>query len=140
MNCFLRRVDPWIRTNAVGGLERSRDFNGLIWVGIPFMAPNLHLEGNHIWGGFFPNPAGNRALSGDLLQVLAQTNLVYYDGEVTGPRIDAWFQVSQLLRLMLRKPQLPSDSAGNRWLVANELLLRECVTEVDQTGPTELFL
>ncbi len=79
-----------------------------------------------------PPPAG-------LIQdVLRRTNLVYYDWEVTGPRLQPLLQVGQTARQVARRPELAMDSAGINWLAMLIPRLGTSVTIINRTGPAEL--
>ena len=66
------------------------------------------------------------------------TNLVAYDWELTGPRLEQWLYVGQLLRFALYKAQIPPKSASFAWLSALETRLGNCGTVVTRTGPDQL--
>jgi hypothetical protein len=136
---LLQNVSPWLQTNLSGYLRRSDDFDGVVWTGItPVIAPFVRSQTNYIMGGSF-QPSGRAALPNELLEALNQTNLVYYDWEITGPRIDAWFRLGQGLRVLLHKSQMP-QSPSTSWLQANIPRLGNCVTLVSQTAPERLTL
>jgi hypothetical protein len=75
-----------------------------------------------------------------LYQVLSATNLVAYDWETTGPRIEQLLFTGQFLRMVTGLPQVPPKSAGVAWLQAIESKLGNCVTAVTKTGPAQLSL
>jgi hypothetical protein len=102
------------------------------------MSPYIHSEGNFIVGGSFPYGGPKRPLPDDKLRLLNQTNVVYYDWELTGPRIQAGLQLGQLVRLVLHRSQLPWPSASTSFLKVNTNSLGDSVTIVSQTGPNEL--
>ncbi len=137
-DALLQNVGPWLTTNRAGMLERSPDTNGVVWSGLPFISPCLRSEDGFLLGGFFPNDGRRFGLPPDLLRALSPTNLVYYDWELTGPRIEGWFRVGQLLRLALHKAQLPAEGAASPWLVTNITQFGNSVTTISQTGPDRL--
>jgi len=140
---LLRECNPWITNNTFGRLEWSTNYHGLGWLGVPFIIPFLRstTEGGSgfAFGGLFAYPFTNRPPP-DLLfqQVTARTNLVYYDWELTGQRVDEWLHIGQLLRLLFGKAHLPPDSASMAWLNAAKTNLANCVTGVGETGPAQL--
>jgi hypothetical protein len=140
---LLRECNPWITNNTVGRLEWSTTYNGLGWLGVPYMIAFLSSTtdsaSGFAFGGLFAHPFTNRPPP-DLLfqQVTAHTNLVYYDWEWTGQRVDEWLHIGQLLRLLFGKANLPSDSASMAWLNASKTNLANCVTGVAETGPAQL--
>jgi len=80
------------------------------------------------------------AAPGLIQDILRRTNLVYYDWEVTGPRLQPSLQVAQTTRLITRHPQLSLDSAGLTWLGAMIPRLGTSATIITRTGPAELTL
>ncbi|HLP75277.1 MAG TPA: hypothetical protein VK327_00025 [Candidatus Paceibacterota bacterium] len=125
--------------------ERSHTFNGLEWKGVPFVSPFVRsIETNnadYIFGGFFnflppdsPFPQALEAL------LKGNPNLVAYDWELTGRRIDQGIYVGQFVRMALHKAQLPSGSPGLLWLQAMAARLGNSATEVVKTAPDQLAL
>ena len=140
---LLQECNPWITSHTFGRLERATNYNGLGWLGFPFMAPFLRstIEGgsDFAFGGFFVHPFTNRPPPGLLFQqVTARTNLVYYDWEVSALRMDQWLHIGQLLRLVFNRASLPPNSASMAWLNAAKTNLSNCVTGVGVTGPAQL--
>ena len=81
----------------------------------------------------------NGSIPGDLLkEVFSRTNLVLYGWEITQPCINTWLYVSQSLRLVLNKPQIPVDCISMNWLTAVAPRLGNCVTAVSRTAPDQL--
>ena len=142
-DALLRECNPWITNNTVGRLERSTNDTSLGWVGVPFMVPFLRSTADSgsgfAFGGLFAYPFTNQPPP-DLLfqQVTSHTNLVYYDWELTGQRVDDWIHIGQLLRLVFGKANLPPNSASMAWLNAAKTNLVNCVTGVAETGPAQL--
>jgi hypothetical protein len=135
---LLQNPGLWLAANGSGHLERSLEFNSLTWLGLPFLAPNLRSEGDFVFGEFFPNAGRKRALPDELLQPLGETNLFYSDWEITSPRVSAWFYISQTLRVVLRKSQLPAQSVAMSWLKTQTNTLGQCTTAVFESGPEQL--
>ena len=136
-NSFMQTVNPWLETNKAGHLELPAEFPGITWVGMPFLAPYLQSRGDFLLGGFFPAPVGRSGLPADLLLAMSRTNTVYYDWEITSPRIESWFYLGQTLRITLHKAQLPASPALD-WLQANTNTLGNCVTAAAQSGPDQI--
>jgi hypothetical protein len=140
---MLRDCNPWITNNTFGWLEWSTNYQGLGWLGVPFIIPFLRstTEGGtcFAYGGLFAYPFTNRPPP-DLLfqQVATRTNLVYYDWELTEQRVNDWLHIGQLFRMLFGKSSLPPDSASMAWLNAAKTNLANCVTGVHQTGPAQL--
>jgi hypothetical protein len=140
---LLRDYNPWITNNTFGRLEWSANFNGLGWLGVPFMVPFLRSVADggsgFAFGGLFAYPFTNQPPPGPLFQqATTQTNLVYYDWEVTGQRVDDWLHISQLLRLLFGKANLPPDSASMAWLTAAKTNLANSMTGAAQSEPAQL--
>ena len=135
---LLNKAGPWLTTNRSGYLEPSIEFNGLKWVGLPFLAPYLRADGDFVLGGLFPNAGLKRPLPAELAQALIRTNLVYFDWESTDPRIKAWFYIGQALRVTFHKTQLPEGSVSTSWLQAQSNTLGFCISAVSQSGPNQL--
>ena len=138
-NSFMQKVNPWLEANRSGHLELPDEFPGIRWMEMPFLGPFLRPHGDFILGGFFPAPVGRSGLPADLLLAMARTNTVYYDWEITSPRIESWFYLGQTLRITLHKAQLPASPALD-WLQANTNTLGNCVTAAVQTGPDQISL
>ena len=137
---LMQKTDPWLVANRSGHLEKLPDSPGVTWIGMPFLNPYLRSEGDFIYGGFFPNAGGKNGMPSDLLLALSRTNIVYYDWEITSPRIEAWFYLGQTLRLIFHQSQLPPNSVSSAWLLAQTNTLGNCVTTLAQTGPEQLSL
>lgn len=137
---LLQKTDPWLVARQSGRLERSEEFTGLSWIGMPFLNPYLLSEAGFLYGGFFPNAFGKGGLPPELVMALSPTNIVYYDWEITSPRIEAWFYLGQTLRMVLHQAQLPTGSASSTWLLAQTNTLGPCVTSFFQTGPQQFTL
>ena len=71
-------------------------------------------------------------------QFLTRTNLVYYDWELTEPRIEAWIYLAQTLRLVTRHAQMPPKGHAQNWLMALAPKLGNCVTAGALTAPNQL--
>ena len=138
----LQKGGPWFATNSLFKFERAQQFNGLDWKGLPYISPFLQsIEtsgGGFAFGGFFPATATNPPPPALLEEILSHTNLVCYQWELTGPRIEAWIFIGQFLRFATGHAQLPFDSASLAWLKAVAPKLGNCATGVTHTGPAQL--
>ena len=142
----MEKYGHWFATNDSLSFERAQDSNGLVWKGVPFLTPYLQSikstktnEGEYAFVGLFPpRPPTRFPLPPEMLQEIAgRTNLVYYDWELTGPRIESLLYVGQFFRMVSHKAQLPS-TASLAWLNVATTNLGNCVTEIVQTGPEQL--
>ncbi len=140
----MQKANPLLETNNLGRIGWTDDTNGFIWTGAPIMGPWLKSiqtnGGTFLFGGLFP-PGGTNAAPADMLQtVQAWSNLVYYDWEITGPRIDSLNFILQVFRLAAQKPQFPPESASMLWFNTLQTNLGNSVTAVIRTSPTQLTL
>jgi len=116
--------------------------NGIMWRGVPFIAPFVQAthenSGDFLFGGFFPNTPFSKPLPQGLFTRLAEPNLVYYHWEITAKRLQQLQNLCQLGLMLTRHRQLASQSAGQKWISHIGPTLGNTVTEVFQTAPTEL--
>jgi len=129
-------------TNFPGRFVVATNFERMDLQSIPFMEPQLQSikdsSGEFLFGGFIPMMRTNRPVPVELVaQLVAKPDLVYYDWEITGPRVEAWVYIGQTLRLIFRRAQLSSDSAGLKWLQALMPLVGNSATAVTAKSPTE---
>ena len=75
---------------------------------IPFLRSTADGGSSFAFGGLFAYPFTNRPppVLSCFLQMIAHTNLVYYDWELSSPRVEDWLHVGQLLRLLFGKASL----------------------------------
>jgi hypothetical protein len=123
-------------------LTMTRTNNQINWSGLPFVAPTLQAvrepAGDFLFAGVFPNAPRTKPLPPELINQLAQPNLVYYDWEITAERLKLLPQLSQLALMVTRHKQLDGQSAADKWLAAIGPTLGNTATEVMQTAPNEL--
>ena len=140
---LLQKPGAYVASNGIGNIERSTNGAGVSWSGVLFTAPYLQpialSGGDFVFGGLLPNPATNRPAPAELFRVvLGTTNLVAYDCELTGERLDEWLDFGQLFRFALHLAQIPPPSASFAWLRALEPKLGSSVTAVRRTGLAQL--
>src|SRR5262249_32614944 len=108
---LLKQADAWLRTNRMGSIDASTNFNGFVWRDGPFFVPfvrsALEPEGEFLLFGLAPGtlnryPPPTRTIH----DFLSRSNLLIYDYEATAPRTEAWLYIAQILRLAAWKPQL----------------------------------
>ena len=89
------------------------------------------------------NPVtGNTNLAvppGLLAQFTSRTNLVYYDWELTGQRVQSLLYVSQLFRMVFGKAQLSTNEPSIDWFRTAPPILGNSATMGAQTGPNQLM-
>jgi hypothetical protein len=142
---LLREANPWMATNAIGTFQQVTNGNGAEWTGFPFMSPFVRSvslrEGNFVLGGGAPSSPFGPPPPAPLMQELStRPNLVAYDWELTGPRVESLLYVSQVSRFLFRKPQLPARSISVVWLKGVESKLANSTTEFFRTGPDQVSL
>jgi hypothetical protein len=141
---LVKNANPWLATNAEGNFQWSTNSPGLVWNGAliisPYLVPVTVNHHDYILGGLYPLTGGSPGpLPVEILRPLRGTvNLVYYQTEQTGPRIEDDFFITQLFRIVFHKAQLPAASAGTVWLKKAEPLLGASTTSLTQTGPAQL--
>jgi hypothetical protein len=89
----------------------------------------------------FPRPPANQPVPDELWkQINGRTNLVYYDWELTGPRLQQW----RLLGRMILTRRVPMHDmmyarlVEDKWLGELTPLAGNTVTEITRTAPNEL--
>ncbi len=140
---LLQQGNAYLATNGLGRFARATNGNGVLWSTLPIMDPFLQAAsttgGDCVFLGTNPQTGTNHSVPPALYQqVLAVTNLVAYDWELTGPRIEQWLFTGQFLRMILHFAQMPPKSASVAWLQALESKLAICETAVARTRPNEL--
>lgn len=146
----VRRVNPWLSLHGVGAFEQAPDGNGIMWKGLSLIAPSARAvdQGRLALAALLPRlvPGTNtqadlyeRPSLDELFQELsAGTNLVAFDWELTGPRVESCLYVGQALRVAFRRPQLPLQSTAAAWLYAIKPRLGNCTTAIHRTGTNQL--
>jgi hypothetical protein len=136
-------LNPWITNNVFGMLEFSNDPPRLAWTGVPMFTPELAPiatpGGSFLlgWVGVEPPGAGKPAPP-ELFAQLTPTNLVYYDWEITEPKLHHWVYLGQTARLAFVLPQMPPDSAAYAFILAAAPKLGNAGTEILQDAPASL--
>ncbi len=116
-------VNDWIATNAIGSFAPNDTGNMITWQGAPFMSAYFQSResatGNYVIGGLVPTPLTNRAPSLELTtRMMQRPNLVYYDWEYSAPRVESWFYIGQLGRVIFGRLQLTTSAGSVNWLKA----------------------
>ena len=142
---LVQDANPRVAAYGIGQFAQATNFNGAVWKDVPIMDPSLRsvstANGDFAVVSMNPSPSTNRPAPPALLyQLLNTTNLVAYDWETTGPRIEQLLFTGQFLRMATGLPQVPPESASVVWVRALEDRLGNCVTSVTKTGPAQLSL
>ena len=141
---LMQKANPYVTTNGMGSLEPRDNGPGVHWTGVPFCAPFMDSTTTNGRGFML---AGLNPLSGNtnltmpaslITQFTGRTNLVYYDWEITGPRVQSLLYVSQLFRLVFEKAQFSTNEPTVVFIRAAEPLLGNCATMGLQTSPNQI--
>jgi hypothetical protein len=142
---LLQDANPWLATNGYVSFDRATDSNGVVWGNLPDMQPFIKFAGaaddGWLYAGLFPDAGVGTGLptpDGMLQDLLHRTNLVYYDWELTGPRLSSCFYLGQTVRQIFRQPQLPADSASAVWLGVLQPRLGTSATILTRNAPDQL--
>ena len=104
----------------------------------PFLRPAPATNGDYLLAGMFPPVPSPNPLPKELLaQVSGRTNLIYYDWEVTEPRLMQWHQMFQLATMLFNRMPNLAMGAGQKWTLAVAPKLGNTVTEVTVTSPQD---
>ena len=140
---LLQRGNPWLAKNGYINFHRASDSNGVVWGDVSSITPFIRAagEGNDHWlyGGLLlaPNSKTNVPSTAPI-DFVQQTNLVYYDWELTGQLLPARLALLQTARQIGRAPQMATDCDSLNWLGVLIPRLGPCETTVKQTGPNQL--
>lgn len=147
-----QRANPWLADHHAGNISTTPTETGGIWNGLPLLTPFLTLppgsgddllvggtmtnayQGTNTHSLVYPQPTLAELLS----DISGRTNLIYFDWEQTGPRVESCLYLLQVLRVTFHTPQLPPDSAGMRWLGTVSPRLGNSTTTLTQAGPQDL--
>ncbi len=140
---ILQQGATFFATNDVATFERSQTSQGLEWKGLPVISPFLRSThetgGDFLLAGFMPPTATNRPPPIELIwQITERADLVWYDWELTGPRIQQWLAIGQFFRFAMYRQQMVSESASLSWLKAAVPKLGNGGTTVSLTAPNQL--
>lgn len=146
---FAPRATAWLTSHATGRVETWSDAPGIIWTYLPVISPYLLATNDSlIIGGMLPNPPPStntligiypRPSLDELLATLnRQTNLVAFEWETTGERAESIHVLGQVLRVIMRHPQMPPDTASSQWLQSIRLRLGNTTTLVTLVAPNRL--
>jgi hypothetical protein len=132
-------------TNAQGEFVYVTNKAEVVWSGLPWLIPIIQAETSgkdqYLMGGLFPLPPKHVPPPEELFgQFRGRTNLLYYDWEITEPRLIHAKQLYQLASIFDSRRTLSTNSPSQRWLSAIGPKLGNTATEITQTGPQELVL
>jgi hypothetical protein len=142
---LLQKGNPWLASHGYINFDRASDSNGVMWGNLPTIRPFIKSAGaganGWLFAGLLPDTgknAGQPPPAGMIQDILGRTNLVYYDWEVTGPRVTSGLELGQTARQILRQAQMSLDSASLNWLGVLVPRLGTSATIVSLTAPNQL--
>jgi hypothetical protein len=142
---LLQYANPWLAANGYISFDRASDSNGVVWGSLPDIQPFIKFAGTAddgwLYAGLFPDAGAGTGLpspDGMMQDILHRQNLVYYDWELTGPRLPSCLYLGQTARQIFHQPQLPADSASAAWLTMLQPRLGTSATIFTRTAPDQL--
>ncbi|HEX4645828.1 MAG TPA: hypothetical protein VH598_09485 [Verrucomicrobiae bacterium] len=115
--------------------------------GVPMLSPYLRgmreAGGDFLFAGLFPPVPRKEGFPPELLTLLnskTNSNLLYYDWEITEERLLQWRNLGVLYFLASRQMPGATNSPAQGWLTAISPKLGNCVTEITVTAPDKLTL
>jgi hypothetical protein len=141
---LIQKSNPWLAARGYIAFDRAPDGNGVSWGNLPDIKPFIKFAGSGsngwLYAGLYPDDPTNAAPApaGMIQYLLHHTNFLYYDWEVTGPRLQPFLTLGQTARTVSRRPQMSQDSASLNWLAGLIPRLDSATTLIDRTGPAEL--
>lgn len=144
-NEIAKTYNPFLKSRSAGTISWNSNQTSLVWTGLSVTTPHLTITNAHnrqyLFGGLFPLVSFPKGEDSPLWnEVVSKPNLIYYDWEITEPRLGAWMMLSQLL------PMLPKTEAGKsdpflkaaKWLQVVAPGLENTVTEATLTAPNQV--
>ena len=149
---LMEKSNPWLAARGYVKFEHLPGSNGASWGTMPSLQPFFKYmntaNGAMVFGGLLPDTTPGTNTQDNLYQrpsrsrlfdqISAQTNLVYYDWELTGTRIDPCLYLCQVSRVVSRHAQLPLESTSLKWLKAAAPGLGDCTTTITCVGTNRL--
>jgi hypothetical protein len=137
-------MNPVLTSNRMGKWEKSTNSDEIMWrapIISPFIQSVAQPEGSFLFASLSPFALTNSSPSpGTFRELSSLTNVVYFDREITSPRVEAWMYVTQLFRLIFRRVQLPPEAASIAWFKAAGPLLAPSSTTVARIDNSTLSL
>jgi hypothetical protein len=141
---LMQKGNPWLATNGYISFDRAADGDGVTWGDLPDIRPFLKAAGTGADGWLFAGllPDTNNAAApppaGMLQDVLRRPNLVYYDWQTTGLRLQPDLQLGQTARQLARRAPMTPDSASLGWLGLLMPRLGTSATIINRPAPDRL--
>ena len=112
----------------------------LTWGNVPLFAPYVTVgnsdDKGYIVGGVFPPDPVKKPIPAELLaEFTGKENLVYYNWEITGQRLEKWNLLIQFAAILSdRREQLVNDTKGIEFLTALRPKLGNTITDATIVG------
>lgn len=141
---FAARFNPALLSLSLGSIAHDPNSGVTSWRGVPFVGPNavpLLSHGiSYVGIGLMPIPAplGPAPPPELFAQVTSDTNLVYYDWELTPARLRHWSGLWDLGQMLFRQPRLATNQIATNWLSAISTNLGNTATRVTRTQANRL--
>lgn len=148
---FSPKANAWLANHALGSIA-PLEGGGICWKDLPMIAPYLRVAKDKnqptLEGGLAPNSKTRPdappeiyprpTLSEHLDLLNSQTNLIAYEWETTGARAESIHTLGQLLRVIMRHPQMPAETGSSQWLFNARPRLANTTTLVMLNTPNTL--
>jgi hypothetical protein len=131
---------------GMGHLDWDETHTTLKLVGIipmvgPYLTSAASGNGEFALAGLFPTVNRTRAAPPELFaQMIGHSNQVYYDWELTGERVNQWWNLIMLRHMIAAESIGGTNAPASRWITAISSRAGNGATEVTVTGPNELTL
>lgn len=143
----LPAANAYLEKNAAGQIRRAGE-SGVIWghgmpQARPLLQPASGTSGEFLVLKLFPlanSPFTNAAPAELFAQVTSRTNLLYYDWEITQPRLIQLWDLNPVVSITSTIPPLSTNMTAGRWLLEIAPKLGNTTTEVTVGDARELNL
>jgi len=124
----------------IGQVMHDAKKPALTWGNVPLFAPYVTVgnsdDKGYIVGGVFPPDPVKKPIPAELLaEFTGKENLVYYNWEITGQRLEKWNLLIQFAAILSdRREQLVNDTKGIEFLTALRPKLGNTITDATIGG------
>ncbi len=150
---LLTRLREWLPANIPTRLLQS-GLVKVIWatnrsriefLGLPIMFPYIEAapgtNGTFLAAGLLPLPRNTNPPPTELLaELTGQTNLLFYEWEVSEARLLHWRVLSQIASILAGQRPATTNRLSQRWIEAIAPKLENSVTQITVSSPQELNL
>ncbi len=138
-----RRFNPALQQMHYGGIGRDTNTGGIEWRGLPFIVPTATptkiRNTDYVTIGLLPAVPGTNTAPPELFaQVTGDTNLLYYDWELTSMRLPQWCGLWDMAQTFFHRPRLATNKIADSWLTAISTNLGNTVTKISRTDSNRL--